>query len=353
MSAGDRNDDSRIAGTTARTSDSGPPSVRMEPAPRGWRPARRACVAGLCLGVVPAIAWIGWGAAPSAPSSSFAAGGPGGPPSARRARPVPVLAAPINPVPVFFNSIGLQCVHVPAGSFVMGSPPTEEGRQTDETARRVTLSRALLMGRFEVTMREWRLFRPGHKTVPFKGVHITDADDQPAVNVARADAEEFCRWLSGLPAERAAGRVWRLPTEAEWEHAARAGTTTAFWWGDDVRPALFNFSDRNDPSGPPSDDRADDGIATTAPVGSYPPNPWGLHDMHGNVGEWVSDRYGRWTAAAVVDPKGPEKGNFAVERSGNWAADAEMARSAARLMRLPVTKGINIGFRVVCELPGR
>jgi len=250
---------------------------------------------------------------------------------------------------VIRNSIDMDLVALPAGKFVMGSPTREEGRSKTEIPHTVTLSRGFLLGKFEVTNDQFRRFRGDHDSGLVKRFSF-NYGNLPVVKVSMEDAEAYCKWLSDQPAEKAAGRVYRLPTEAEWEYACRAGTKTAYWWGDRVDPKKFNFSDRNDP-GTPSDDEADDGSPITAPVGKYPPNPWGLCEMHGNAGEWVADRFGPYKDEPATDPLavGPAI-NFGIERGGSWYGDADLARSAARVMRLRTMRGLNIGFRVACDV---
>jgi formylglycine-generating enzyme required for sulfatase activity len=262
----------------------------------------------------------------------------------------PAAEPPPDPKPTEENSLGMVLVRLPAGSFRMGTPAGEGGAK-DEKAHEVRLTRGFLIGRFEVTNAEFRRFRPDHRSGKYAG-HDLDGDRQPVVMVGPADAEAFCEWLSGRPAERAARRRFRLPTEAEWEYACRAGTRTGFWWGEWPRPDLFNFADRNDPGGR-GEAWADDGSAVTAPVGKYRPNPWGLHEMHGNAGEWVADWYAPYppgtAESPAVDPAGPPRGSFRIERGGNWYSDPDYGRSASRVPRAPNYRSATTGFRVACD----
>jgi formylglycine-generating enzyme required for sulfatase activity len=163
-------------------------------------------------------------------------------------------------------------------------------------------------------------------------------DDFPVESVTWLQAVEFCRKLSELPAEKEAGRVYRLPTEAEWEYACRAGTTSPWHCGEGLAPAQANFSGRN-----------------TQRVGSYPPNAWGLYDMHGNVREWCSDYYdGKYYLRGPAgDPQGPETGSHRVARGGSWRDSDVLCRSAYRFNDAPVLADDHIGFRVVLVPAGK
>ena len=195
----------------------------------------------------------------------------------------------------------------------------------------VTLSRAFYIGVHVVTNAQWARVM-GNVPSRWK-----DAD-RPVDTVSWEDAEEFCRKLSALPQERAAGRVYRLPTEAEWEYACRAGTTSPYSFGDE-RILL--------------DDHAwFDGNAggQTHLVGQKKPNPWGLYDMHGNVWEWCSDWEGDYPLRATTDPAGPVTGAQRIYRGGGWNTPARICRSAFRSGRGPSSRGSNLGFRVAMSV---
>ena len=147
------------------------------------------------------------------------------------------------------------------------------------------------------------------------------------------DAVEFCRKLSDLPAEKSAGHVYRLPTEAEWKYACRAGTTTKYSFGDRASE-LGDYAWYRDNSG-----------KTTHPVGGKKPNPWGLYDMHGNVWEWCQDWYGDYPSGAVTDPTGPASGDRRVLHGGSFFLRTSDVRSAYRNNYQPATRGNAIGFR--------
>jgi formylglycine-generating enzyme required for sulfatase activity len=164
-----------------------------------------------------------------------------------------------------------------------------------------------------------------------------DTSRHPVETVNWNEAMEFCRKLSAMPAERAARRVYRLPTEAEWEYACRAGTTTRWYCGDDeaglVEVAWFGKN-----SG-----------GMTRPVGEKKPNAWGLHDMSGNVYQWCADYYAKdyYSQSPGVDPTGPTAGSFRVFRGGYWGHDAAFCRSAFRIYDGPGGRSLRFGFRVV------
>lgn len=241
-----------------------------------------------------------------------------------------LLAGLAAQAPEETNSFGMKLVRIEPGEFVRGAgegPPRSReewlAREADEApAHRVRISRAFLLAATEVTNRQYREFDPAH---------APDAkDDEPVVRVTWARAVEFCRWLS-----KKEGRPYRLPTEAEWEYACRAGTTTPFSTGLSLAPEQANFK----------------GKAET--VGRYPPNPWGLHDLHGNVAEWCLDWYGPYEAGEHTDPRGRADGIARVARGGSWlGGSARFCRSSNRAGHLPEDANRATGFRVaVGELP--
>ncbi len=224
---------------------------------------------------------------------------------------------------------------VPPGTFTMGSPITEHDRSTDESPQTiVTLTRGFWMERFEVTQGEYTSLM---LTNP--ATFATDTN-QPIEQVTWYDAVTYCARLTLR--ERAAGRVpagyeYRLPTEAEWEYSARAGTTTAFSYGDDptytLLPQYAWFSGDSD--------------QTTHDVGTKKPNPWGIYDMAGNVWEWCADYYGPYPGGTITDPKGASTGTSRVMRGGSWHYPGGDARSADRNFNVPDFQSFGIGFRVV------
>jgi outer membrane protein assembly factor BamB len=253
------------------------------------------------------------------------------------------------------NSIGMKLVRIPAGQFLMGSPDTDASARDDEKPQhQVRITRPFYLGTYEVTQQEFErvmgrpcsFFSPtGAGADRVKGL---DSARFPAEQVRWYDAVDFCRKLSALPEEKKASRVYRLPTEAEWEYACRAGTTTAFAFGDSLSSTQANF-DGNFPHG-----GAKKGpfLTRTTRVGSYKPNAWGLYDMHGNVWEWCADWYGReyYKHAPPDDPAGPRKGAVRVIRGGEWYGDARDCRSAFRYADLPGGVFYVLGFRVVMTM---
>ncbi|MBL9211972.1 MAG: formylglycine-generating enzyme family protein [Opitutaceae bacterium] len=245
------------------------------------------------------------------------------------------------------NVGGLTLRWCPPGTFRMGSPPDEPGRRSDEGQVTVTLSRGFWTGQFEVTQRQWQR-EMGELPGPLNaGV----GEHYPVYWVSYFAAEDFCRRLTLRT--RATGEVppdweFRLPTEAQWEYACRAGSTTAFAFGDALDARQANL-------GKPYADRADGtpGAAATE-VGRYPANAWGLHDMHGNAFEWCRDWYharlpgGTDPDLSQVKGEPNRDGTYSrVRRGGAWMDDARFCRSALRLRYEPPRSSDHIGFRVV------
>jgi len=220
---------------------------------------------------------------------------------------------------------GIELVLIPAGSFQMGSPSSEEGRGFPEGPQHeVHISQAFWMAKHEVTNAQYARFltatsHPGPKHQD-EGAFI--GPDQPVVGVSWNDADAYCRW-AGM----------QLPTEAQWEYAARAGTTTRYWSGDsEADLARVGWYAEN--SG-----------TTAMPVGQRPANPWGLHDMHGNVWNWTADWYGDYSPSTLTDPTGPPTGEYRVFRGGSRVDPALGARAAIRMWHEPGASGSVLGFR--------
>jgi len=258
-----------------------------------------------------------------------------------------LLAEGVQPcLPRLCNSIGLQLVMLPPGSFLMGSPEAEEGRCENELPQKeVAISRGFYIGIHLVTQRQYErviganpsYFHSGSKGSP----------DHPVEQVSWTDAQTFCERLSNRDEERAAGRLYRLPTEAEWEYACRAGTSSPFWWGATASSSRANFFDETPSSG------AEPAFpGQTSSVGQYPPNPWGLFDMHGNVYEWCADWYEE--PYAILGHKselpGPQEGTGRVWRGGSWFNSSHASRAARRLANRPSFRNFLTGFRVVMSL---
>jgi formylglycine-generating enzyme required for sulfatase activity len=174
-----------------------------------------------------------------------------------------------------------------------------------------------------------------------------NTDDFPVDSLTWDEAVLFCNKLSALPAEKAARRFYRLPTEAEWEYACRAGakTHTPFSFGKSLSSRQANF----DGTQPYGDAERGPSLGRTAKVGSYKPNAWGLYDMHGNVWQWCSDWYARdyYTNCPRTDPPGPEKGTRRVSRGGAWYNPARYVRTGERNSNVPSTRNLGYGFRIV------
>ncbi len=233
-------------------------------------------------------------------------------------------------LPESAESIGMEFKLIPAGTFIMGDTRVDK----DWTPHEVILTTSFKMGVHEVTQAQYEQVM-GVNSSEFKGA------DNPVEKASWDDAVEFCRRLSDLPAEKAAGNVYRLPTEAEWEYACRAGTTTKYSFGDD-ESELGDYAWY----GVNSDQK-------THPVGSKKPNAWGLYDMHGNVFEWCQDRYGDYPSGSVTDPTGPAVGSYRVHRGGSWDGPAELCRSATRCGYGPSYRYFNYGFRVCLSPSGK
>ena len=209
------------------------------------------------------------------------------------------------------NSIGMKLRLIPAGEFMMGSPGTESYRDDNETPHRVSITKPFYLGVTEVTQEQYQKVM-GTNPSSFNG------PQNPVETVSWAEAVEFCGKLSAMPAEKTAGHVYRLPTEAEWEYACCSGTTTAYSFGDDAsRLGDYGWFRSNSDSG-------------THPVGEKKPNAWGLYDMHGGVYEWCQDWYGAYPSGSATDPTGATSGSFRVPRGGSWDFIARDCRSADR-----------------------
>jgi uncharacterized protein (TIGR02996 family) len=249
--------------------------------------------------------------------------------------------------PRLFNSIGMQLALIPAGTFLRGAPPDEKGSFANEKPQHaVTLSRPFYLGLYPVTQRDY-LTVMGSNPSHFTAQH--NWPNYPVEEVRWEDTVTFCEQLSALPDERAAGRVYRLPTEAEWEYACRAGTTTAFSFGPTASSTQANFSGQH-----PYDDADGPYLQRTSIVGSYLPNAFGLYDMHGNVWEWCSDWYqpDYYARSPAVDPPGPESGEGHPLRGGSWFIVGRGCRSAERCYtdEAPVRRTGSVGFRVAMTL---
>jgi formylglycine-generating enzyme required for sulfatase activity len=292
------------------------------------------------------------------------------------------------------NTIGMKLVRIPRGEFLMGGQESAEDLArafaayhrkpeyfADEYPRhRVRITRPFSMGKYEVTVGQFRRFveDSGYKTEAetdgkggwgynreiqqcegrkpefnWRTPGFAQTDEHPVLNVTWNDAVAFCRWLS-----KKEGKTYRLPTEAEWEYACRAGTTTRYNNGNDP-DALTEVAKVMDGRGKTDFPHVQEVIiprdkpdAFTRPVGKGKPNAWGLYDMHGNVWEWCQDLYGEkyYSESPVDDPQGPKK-RLRVRRGGAWNSWPLWARCSMRNWNTAKSRCVNLGFRVVQEVP--
>jgi len=220
----------------------------------------------------------------------------------------------------FTNSIGMTFVRIPAGSFMMGNPSSESGRYFEETPHRVTLTKPFYMQTTEVTQGQWKAVMGSNPS------HFSDCGDNcPVEQVSWNDCQEFLRKLN----QREGNGTYRLPTEAEWEYACRAGTTGPYYTDLD-RAGWYDGNSGN----------------RTHPVAQKTPNAWGLYDMHGNVWEWCQDWHEDYPGGSVTNPEGPSSGAYRVIRGGSWHSIARSCRSAFRSFLTPDLRGSYFGFRV-------
>jgi formylglycine-generating enzyme required for sulfatase activity/serine/threonine protein kinase len=241
------------------------------------------------------------------------------------AEPAVILA-----LPPLKNAIGVTLKLIPAGSFQMGA---DDGAPNETPNHEVRITKPFYLGVTEVTNAQWKAVMGGEPPSRWKD------DNRPVEQVSWDDVVKFCDKLSALPAEKAAGRVYRLPTEAEWEYACRAGTTTAYSYGDNPNKLnAFGWF------------RATSSRETHA-VASKKPNPWGLYDMHGNAWEWCSDGYSNYEKVPVMDPLVPARPECVVRGGGFWELRGG-CRSTVRLSRPQTSRQDNLGFRLALSASG-
>jgi formylglycine-generating enzyme required for sulfatase activity len=227
------------------------------------------------------------------------------------------------------NSIDMEFVHVPAGTFLMGSRDLEQGSSKEKPRHTVHISKPFYLGKYEVTQKQWLAVMGNINPSNFL------SPDRPVDEVSWDDVQAFIQKLNAIEKTNS----YRLPTEAEWEYAARAGSETSYCYGDDPESAelgQYAWFESN-------------AKQQTHPVGMLSPNAWGLYDMHGNVSEWTQDRYGKqyYLHSPSDDPQGPEKGSKRVVRGGSWINQAYSCRSAARGYYSPDYTDSDFGFRIV------
>jgi formylglycine-generating enzyme required for sulfatase activity len=231
----------------------------------------------------------------------------------------------------------------------MGSPNTEPERYPDEGPQHsIVLTRSFYLGTYPVTQRQYTTVM-GQNPSYFQETR-DGGPDHPVERVSWADAVEFCQRLAALPEEKEAGRTYRLPTEAEWEYACRAGSTTPFHFGPSLSSRVANFNGRY----PYGGSMRGPNLERTSRVGSYPANAWGLYDMHGNVWEWCQDWYGEryYKVSPGADPPGPATGTTRVIRGGSCCNIGRFCRSAYRFGVSPSNRDLDVGLRVVLVVAG-
>lgn len=253
-----------------------------------------------------------------------------------------ILADPLFAAPKLFrNSLGMEFVLIPAGTFRMGSPPGEPHRGYSELKHQVTVSRPFYMQSTEITLQQWRAVMGKRFFFRKKG-----SPHMPVVKVSWHDCMDFIEKLNS----RHPG-TYRLPTEAEWEYACRAGTASAYSWGDEIDCSKAMYENNSLKHPKCLEYIKSRGLSSDQPatVKSYAPNAWGLYEMHGNVWEWCADWFGEYPAEAATDPRGPPAGSQKIRRGGSWYGYWFSCRSANRNPSHPASRYRTTGFRLVLD----
>ena len=242
---------------------------------------------------------------------------------------------------VFRNSLDMEFILIPAGTFTMGSPLNEPYRDKRELQHTVRISNPFYLQTTEVTLAQWRALM-GKKLIGRR----KGPGNMPVVKISYHDCMKFIKKLNAL-----SGWSYRLPTEAEWEYACRAGSSTAYNWGNDIDCGKAMYGNNSLKSNECLDDVKSKGLTIDqpAPVKSYHPNAWGLYDMHGNVWEWCHDWYGDYTVNTEIDPLGPDSGTMRIRRGGSWFKYGHSCRSANRNSGHPSSRYKTTGFRLVAQ----
>lgn len=300
----------------------------------------------IALGLLPTLA--GCGDRPSGGPSTAAVV----PPKWARLSAEQVLEAQrLGVEPAMENTVGMRFLLIPAGTFRMGSPPTELGRDDTESEHGVTITKAYYLQMTEVTNAQFRKFKPDHDSGISAGGGSLNGDDQPVVRVSWDDATQFLSWLKAREPER----DYRLPSEAEWEHACRAGTSTPFWWGNWISSDMSNYDGNVTPY---DDGRRRDSRGATVAVGLLPASPWGLYEIHGNVREWCADWYDDrdYPLGVAVDPTGPSQPDSRSRLTRGGAFRGESAYLVRAAYRAGIEAGEAreyVGFRIAVSARGR
>lgn len=233
------------------------------------------------------------------------------------------------------NGVILEMVLMPAGTFIMGSPDSEVERYSNETQHKVTISKPFYLGKYPITQAQWQqvmVTNPSHS----KGDKLL-----PVENISWNDIQAFC-----LKLKRITQAPFGIPTEAKWEYACRGGTTTPFHFGSKLNGTQANCNGHF----PYGTNKKGPKLKKTTPVGKYPANPWGLHDMHGNLREWCADWYGEYQNGHAKDPEGSSSGERRVLRGGSWDYGARYCRAALRDGDDPTSRSVSCGGRVLLTM---
>jgi formylglycine-generating enzyme required for sulfatase activity len=248
------------------------------------------------------------------------------------------------------DDVHLDMMLIPGGMFSMGSPETEKDRSPFESPQHRVTVQAFCMGKYPITQAQWQAVADQNSVLKPNPSEFT-GDDLPVENISWNDATEFCAALSELT-----GREYRLPTEAEWEYACRAKTTTPFHFGETITTDLANYNgmDYEDSKWPGSYGDGPKGThrRETTIASAFPPNVFGLHDMHGNVWEWCQDNWHSDYIGAPIDGSSwanKSNNDSHLLRSGSWTNDPQFCRSAFRGYRNSEARDKDVGVRVVCE----
>ena len=232
-------------------------------------------------------------------------------------------------------TVAMDMIWCPPGTFTMGSPATEAGRGTDETEHNVSLTHGFYLGKYEVTQAQYEAVMAGNANSLSADPSHYKGGNRPVENLSWDNIQIFLSRLNEQQSDNLPA-AWNyvLPTESQWEYACRAGTTTAYSWGDSIASTNANYNAS--------------GYSQTRDVGLYAANPWGFFDMHGNVWEWTADFYNATypVGKPVIDPTGPKSGPKGVRRGGAFYTDDIFLRSAKRSWVNFSYKGNNLGFRV-------